>query len=88
MGKLTDAVKHLIILNVIFFAASSLLGANLGDWLALYFPKNPHFGFWQYVSHMFMHGGFMNILFNMYVLFILGTIPLILVIIPIMESNI
>lgn len=73
MGKLTDAVKHLIILNVIFFAASSFLGASLGDWLALYFPKNPHFGFWQYVSHMFMHGGFMHILFNMYALWAFGS---------------
>ena len=73
MGKLTDAVKHLIILNVIFFAASSFLGASLGDWLALYFPKNPHFGLWQYVSHMFMHGGFMHILFNMYALWAFGS---------------
>ena len=73
MGKLTDAVKHLIILNVIFFAASSFLGASLGDWLGLYFPKNPHFGVWQYVSHMFMHGGFMHILFNMYALWAFGS---------------
>jgi membrane associated rhomboid family serine protease len=73
MGRLTDAVKHLIILNVIFFAASSFLGANLEDWLALFFPKNPHFGFWQFVSHMFMHGGFMHILFNMYALWAFGS---------------
>ncbi len=73
MGRLTDAVKHLIILNVIFFAASSLLGANLGEWLALFFPKNPNFGFWQFVSHMFMHGGFMHILFNMYALWAFGS---------------
>jgi membrane associated rhomboid family serine protease len=73
MGRLTEAVKHLIILNVIFFAASAFLGANLGEWLALYFPKNEHFGFWQFVSHMFMHGGFMHILFNMYALWAFGS---------------
>ncbi len=73
MGKLTEAIKHLIILNVIFFAASSLFGLNLGNWLALYFPKNDHFGFWQFVSHMFMHGGFMHILFNMYALWAFGS---------------
>ncbi len=73
MGKLTDAIKHLIILNVIFFAASSLLGLNIGNWLALYFPKNDHFGLWQFVSHMFMHGGFMHILFNMYALWAFGS---------------
>lgn len=73
MGRLTEAIKHLIILNVIFFAASSFLGVNLGNWLALYFPKNDHFGFWQFVSHMFMHGGFMHILFNMYALWAFGS---------------
>jgi len=73
MGKLTEAIKHLIILNVLFFAASSFLGLNLGNWLALYFPKNDHFGFWQFVSHMFMHGGFMHILFNMYALWAFGS---------------
>lgn len=73
MGKLTDAIKHLIILNVIFFAATSFIGPNLGNWFALYFPKNEHFGFWQFVTHMFMHGGFMHILFNMYALWAFGS---------------
>ena len=73
MGKLTDAIKHLIILNVIFFAASSFLGLNIGNWFALYFPKNDHFGVWQFVTHMFMHGGFMHILFNMYALWAFGS---------------
>lgn len=73
MGRITDAVKHLIIINVIFFAAGPLLGTNLSEWLALYFPKNDHFGFWQFVTHMFMHGSFMHILFNMYALWAFGT---------------
>jgi len=73
MGRITDAVKHLVILNVIFFIASSMLGLNLSNWLALYFPKNDHFGFWQFVSHMFMHGGFTHILFNMYALWAFGS---------------
>jgi len=73
MGKITDAVKHLVILNVIFFIASSILGLDLSNWLALYFPKNDHFGFWQFVSHMFMHGGFTHILFNMYALWAFGS---------------
>ncbi|MFD1316291.1 rhomboid family intramembrane serine protease [Namhaeicola litoreus] len=73
MGRITDAVKHLIIINVIFFAAGPLLGTNLSEWLALYFPKNENFGIWQFVSHMFMHGSFMHILFNMYALWAFGT---------------
>ncbi len=73
MGRITDAVKHLIIINVIFFAAGPLLGTNLSEWFALYYPKNEHFRFWQFVSHMFMHGSFMHILFNMYALWAFGT---------------
>lgn len=73
MGKITETVKHLIILNVLFFAASSLLGLNLNNILALYFPENEHFGIWQFVTHMFMHGGFTHILFNMYALWAFGS---------------
>jgi len=73
MGKITDAVKHLIILNVILFAASQFMGLNLSNWLALYFPENEHFGIWQFITHMFMHGGFTHILFNMYALWAFGS---------------
>ena len=73
MGRITDAVKHLIILNVIFFAGSSIIGPQLGNWLALYFPGSPNFGVWQFVTHMFMHGGLMHILFNMYALWAFGS---------------
>ncbi len=73
MMKFTDAVKHLIILNALFFAASHLLNLSFTNSLALYFPQNPNFGFWQFVSHMFMHGNFMHILFNMYALWAFGS---------------
>ena len=73
MGKLTETVKHLIILNALFFAASSLLGLDLNHFFALYFPENENFGIWQFVTHMFMHGGFMHILFNMYALWSFGS---------------
>lgn len=74
MGKITETVKHLIILNAILFAATILIPTiDLGNWLALYFPKNEHFGVWQFVSHMFMHGSFMHILFNMYALWAFGS---------------
>lgn len=74
MRRVTDAIKHLIILNAILFAATNLIpGLHLGSFLALYFPENDHFGFWQFMSHMFMHGNFMHILFNMYALWAFGS---------------
>ena len=73
MSRLTEAIKHLIIINVIVFVAPQLLQLDFTNMLALHFPKNEHFGFWQYVTHLFMHGSFAHILFNMYGLWAFGT---------------
>ncbi|MFV0249400.1 MAG: rhomboid family intramembrane serine protease [Tenacibaculum sp.] len=73
MPKLTNAIKHLIIINIIMFVAPVILKMDLTNLFALHLSKNTHFGFWQYVSHMFMHGNFGHILFNMYGLWAFGT---------------
>ena len=73
MGRITDTIKHLIILNVLFFGATFAVGSVVQEQMALYFPKNENFAFWQFVSHMFMHGSFMHILFNMYGLWAFGS---------------
>jgi len=73
MGRLTEAIKHLLIINILFFVATSLYGDQMYQWFSLWFPKNENFGLWQIVTHMFMHGGFMHILFNMYALYAFGT---------------
>ena len=74
MGRITEAVKHLVIINAIFFIVPQL-APNLGlqSMFALYFPESPNFGFWQFLTHMFMHGGFTHILFNRYALWAFGT---------------
>ncbi|MGB1170994.1 MAG: rhomboid family intramembrane serine protease [Flavobacteriaceae bacterium] len=46
---------------------------DLTNILALHFPENSHFGFWQYATHMFMHGDFGHIFFNMFGLYMFGT---------------
>lgn len=74
MGKITEAVKHLVIINAIFFIVPQLVPTlGLQNMFALYFPENEHFGFWQFLTHMFMHGGFTHLLFNMYALWAFGT---------------
>lgn len=74
MGRITEAVKHLIIINVILFIVPQLVqGVDLQSMFALYFPENEKFGIWQFATHMFMHGGFSHILFNMYGLWAFGT---------------
>ena len=71
--KLTEGIKHLIIINVILFIGPQLISLDLTNILALHFPKNENFGFWQYITHMFMHVSFAHILFNMYGLWAFGT---------------
>ena len=41
---------------------------------ALFYPTSPFFHWWQPVTHMFMHGGFWHLLFNMYTLYIFGSV--------------
>ncbi|SFR31426.1 Membrane associated serine protease, rhomboid family [Robiginitalea myxolifaciens] len=75
MGRLTDGIKHLLIINVLFYVASMLYGDILYQQLSLWYPEHPNFRIWQLVSHMFMHSPdtFMHILFNMYALWAFGT---------------
>lgn len=73
MGRITETVKVLLIINVIFFIGSQLIGDTAYEYFALWFFKNPNFQFWQPVTHMFMHGSFMHILFNMYALWAFGS---------------
>ena len=73
MGKITEGIKQLIIINIILFIVPQYLNIDLTNILALHFPENEHFGIWQYVTSMFMHGSFSHILFNMYGLWAFGT---------------
>ena len=73
MGRITEAIKHLLIINVLFFIATQLYGDQMYQWFSLWFPKNQNFGLWQIISHMFMHGGLMHIIFNMYGLWAFGS---------------
>ncbi len=73
MGRFTDGIKHLLIINLLFFVATALYGDLLYEWFSLWYVQNPNFGAWQFLSHMFMHGGLTHILFNMYALWAFGT---------------
>lgn len=74
MGRISETVKVLIIINVIFFFGANFLGNEAFRLFALWFPENPNFHFWQLITHMFMHGGLMHILLNMFVLYMFGSL--------------
>lgn len=73
MRNITETVKHLLIINIIFFIASLLLGDLVYDLFALHYPSNPEFQYWQPLTHMFMHGDLSHIFFNMFGLYMFGT---------------
>lgn len=72
MIQVTEAVKQLLIVNIIFFVGSMFVPA-MYEFLALYYFENTGFQFWQPVSHMFMHGGWMHLFFNMFALYSFGS---------------
>jgi membrane associated rhomboid family serine protease len=75
MGRITDTVKFLLILNVIFYIGSFIIGDVATKLFALYYFENPNFQYWQPVTHMFMHdpSSIFHILFNMYALWAFGS---------------
>lgn len=73
MGRMTDTVKVLLIINVIFFVGTLTVGEYTYKLFSLWFFQNDNFGVWQIITHMFMHGSFMHILFNMYALWAFGS---------------
>jgi len=75
---LPTGVKHLLILNALFYIAAlvfrSSMGIDLDRWLALYYIGSDSFRPWQYLTYMFMHGSFEHIFFNMFALWMFGYI--------------
>lgn len=74
--KFKGAIQILIIINIVIFAIPFLapeINEKFLHWLALYFPHNSKFGYWQFVTTMFVHGGIMHILLNMYALWAFGS---------------
>ena len=77
MIQITPMVKQLLILNVLFYIGSQIVGAPAYDLLSMYYPESPQFHFWQIFSHMFMHARYsdniMHIVFNMFALYSFGS---------------
>ena len=73
-GQLPPATINIIIVNAILFLATLVNQDFMIRTFAMFPPESPLFRWWQIITHMFMHGGFWHILFNMYTLFIFGMV--------------
>jgi membrane associated rhomboid family serine protease len=73
---LPPVVKNLLIINGLFFLATitfeSTFRIDLTKLLGLHFVSASDFHPYQFVTYMFMHGGFTHILFNMFALWMFG----------------
>ncbi len=74
MSNIPPVTKNLIIINVLMFIATLINQDFMVSTFALFYPKSPFFRPWQIITHMFMHGGFWHIFFNMYSLLIFGMV--------------
>lgn len=73
-ANLTPVVKNLLIINIIFFIATWILGSRI-DMITLFgghYFNSSLFRVWQVISYMFMHGSIAHIFFNMFALFMFG----------------
>lgn len=81
----TPVVFYLICVNVLIYALGSMLpgGVMEGEvislktrlevYFALWQLRSPFFGFWQYLTYMFLHGGLSHLLLNMFGLWMFGS---------------
>ena len=83
LSSIPPVVKNLLIVNVLVFLATSLtpnllsrFGTDLSltDLLGLHFWQSSQFSPFQFISYMFVHGGFTHLFFNMFALYMFGGI--------------
>ncbi len=67
---------NLIIINVIVFVGQMVFDSSLNITMrfGLYSLNSGFFEPYQLVTHMFLHGGFLHIAFNMYALWLFGAV--------------
>ncbi len=71
-------VLNLIIINTLAFFAQNMFGgmseySKVNDLFALHHYKSPDFRPYQLVTHMFMHGSLLHLMFNMFGLWMFGS---------------
>ena len=75
---LPEVVKNLLIINGLFFLATyvclNTFGIDLVDNLGLHYIGSDKFKIYQVITHLFMHGSFMHIFSNMFMLWMFGNV--------------
>jgi membrane associated rhomboid family serine protease len=78
IGDIPPVVKNLLIINAIMLLADFVLAGSFGirltRILGLYYFESEQFQPYQFISHMFMHGGLAHLFFNMFALWMFGRV--------------
>ena len=73
---LPPVVKNLLIINGLVFLATIVLGNQFGfdmtQYLGLHYWDSQAFKPYQFITHLFMHGGFWHLFSNMFALWMFG----------------
>ncbi len=73
---LPTVVKNLLIINGLCYLLNVILESrniHLNQMLGLYYPESTMFRPYQLITHIFMHGSFMHLFFNMFSLWMFGS---------------
>lgn len=77
-GGIPLVVKNLLIINILMlfadFVLSSSFNIQLTRILGLYYFESEYFRPYQFITHMFMHGGLAHLFFNMFALWMFGRV--------------
>lgn len=75
---LPTIIKNLLIINVLVFVARQTIQTDsytpMDNLFALHTWQSPLFKPWQFVTHLFMHGSIEHIFFNMFALWMFGSV--------------
>jgi len=77
MGNIPTTTKNLLVINILAFLATWVFqrsGVDLNALFGLHFFLASDFHVYQFLTYMFLHGGFTHILFNMFALWMFGSV--------------
>lgn len=74
LDNVPRVTRNLIIINILVFIVSLFNETGIFQTFGLFYPGSQFFRFWQLLTHMFVHGNFWHIFFNMYTLMIFGSV--------------
>lgn len=67
-------VRNLIIINAVIYLVTMFANSFMYETFSLFYFTSPFFKPYQLITYMFMHGGFWHIFFNMFSLYMFGSV--------------